>query len=903
MSSLAGAKDETSAPQSALEKHTGKASRGSSDTRDTSLPTDTILVRFKPNALPAETSNVLTSCGATVSAKPDPRHEGRYTLKVSSVDEVAGVLHTLSKSPLILWAQVDCKSQSRPKYLPDDASFTSQWYLHNTGQSGSMTNRDLSAEKAWDITRGTSNVVIAILDDGFDLTHPDLAANVFINPGEYGGGRESDGVDDDGNGYKDDWRGWDFIDGDNDPSPALASNNHGTTMAGLAVAVAGNGIGIAGLANRCRFLPIRVASTNTTYSTWAQAIEYAAQFADVISISYYLDTKDAIYDALDNALVRGRGGKGSVICTALGNSGIKCRYTSDAAAAPETISVSGNSNYDKRSWFADYGPSMNMVCPAGGGGYGNVDDRSRLLTTDRTGAAGYTNIDYTWQDGTSCACPLAAATAALIISQNPALTGLEVRRILETSCDKIDAGAFSYDKRGRCDQYGFGRVNALAALTTPSPSPWDSFEPDDTSAGASEIFDGEIQYRSLSTGADLDWAFFRVSNQTAQVRLTVLGTTNTSLRLYDAATNPIVLDDYSGWPSYAYFTKTLTNGTYYVRVESPNNVGVPHYGLHLAFLNFVDEYEPDDLVDNARELVPRVMQYKTLYPSNDIDWATFTLASPQTVEIRTMGEWKGWLEMSLWNTNGLYAYSYHTNVNAYLGGQLPAGTYWVEIKERDGYQLPSYQLLLETHETDAYEDDSTTNRAAVIASGQRLTHTLYPAGDTDWLRFELTNRANVLVMTDTINPWLYPGDGDTKITLYRDIGSLQFVTDNDDGNNWYFSAIFRTGLNPGTYYIRVQGYDVNVVCPDYYVSLDVFENQTRLDEVIPAMNGIQMRWQGDASFIYKIEYAESLEGTQVWSVATNAEGRIGRNTWTDDGTATTPGPNEASRRFYRLNAR
>ncbi|MDD4871156.1 MAG: S8 family serine peptidase [Kiritimatiellae bacterium] len=880
----------------------GRAPLARKHSRLAGEPTSTVIIQFSPGVTPGDVKALVSSFTNVVVSGPAHRHAGRFTLKMSSVKDAGDVVEKLSESAKVVWAEVNYRQKRQAKLLPSDSGFANQWYLHNTGQALCMTNRDICAEKAWDITLGTSSVVVAVLDDGFDLSHTDLAANVFTNSGECGGGKESNGIDDDGNGYTNDWRGWNFVDNNNDPSPQLVDDNHGTVMAGLIAASINNGTeGIAGIAGGCRFLPIRISGGSVTSSDWADAIEYAAQFADVIAISYRLSPDEIIYSAFDYALVHGRVGKGCVICCAIGNNGVFRRYTTDAATAPEVITVGGSSGCDKRSWFSDYGSSLNLVCPAGGSGDGGFADTSRLLATDRSGADGYSTDDYAWREGTSCANALAAGVAALIISKYPSLSGLEVRRILETSCDKIDAGAWPYNERGWNEQYGFGRINAYTALTA-TQYLWDVYEPDDAASNATWITDGEIQYRSLSSSDDLDWAGFSITSSTADVLVTVLGTTGTWLRLYNSETNLIAEDD-CGCPGYSYLTRTLSSGEYFVKVASSNNASIPYYGLHLAMWNMVDNYENDNTNISAKSILPGEMQFKTLYPSGDVDYVTFTLGTASKVEIRTMGELDGYLELSLLDGGGMIGYDYHTNATAHISTQLVAGTYWIKVNDAFYEPVSSYQLLLETYSADLYEPDDTTNNAAIIRSGEHLFHTLYPTGDTDWVKFTLTNTANVLVMTDTINPLINHSDADTVMTLYRDIGSLQFVEQNDNGNNWYFSSIYKAELEPGNYYVKITGIDTNTVCADYYISLDVFEQKTVLEGFAQITNGMQMMWQGDAAFTYQVQYSSNLVNTQAWTVATNIEGRVGWHSWTDDGSTTLPGPNMAIQRFYRIIAK
>ena len=347
------------------------------------VPTDQLIVQFRKNAAPSEVDAFLAARGAGI-VRARRNHPNQFVVRIADPAAAMNAALDWQKSDLVEWAQANCLREARSRFIPNDPDFFAQWSLHNTNQNGSVLHRDLSAERAWDITRGNTNVIVAVLDDGFELTHPDLAANVFSNSAEL-----VNALDDDFNGYTNDYRGWDFWDNDNDPSPANTNDAHGMATAGLIIAQADNGLGIAGLANLCRLLPIRVYSQDVAKDiNWADSVEYAAQFADVMSISYFIDPLPASYDAIRYAVTSGRGGKGCVVCAAYGNDGVFRRYLADLAAAPEVLSVSGTSNYDKRSWFGDYGPSVNVVGPAGGG---NI----AIASTDRMGVNGYDPTDYT----------------------------------------------------------------------------------------------------------------------------------------------------------------------------------------------------------------------------------------------------------------------------------------------------------------------------------------------------------------------------------------------------------------------------------------------------------------------------------------------------------------------------
>jgi subtilisin family serine protease len=152
--------------------------------------------------------------------------------------------------------------------FPNDPSFSLLTGLNNTGQSGGTSDADIDAPEAWDYTRGFSGTVVGVIDTGVDWDHPDLAANIWINPGEIPG----NGVDDDGNGYIDDVRGWDFIDNENNPDDA---NGHGTHVAGTIAAVGNNSTGVAGVAWNAKIMPLRAIGPGATQFDIAEAINYA----------------------------------------------------------------------------------------------------------------------------------------------------------------------------------------------------------------------------------------------------------------------------------------------------------------------------------------------------------------------------------------------------------------------------------------------------------------------------------------------------------------------------------------------------------------------------------------------------------------------------------------------------
>jgi hypothetical protein len=334
----------------------------------------------------------------------------------------------------------------RVLYLtPNDTNFANQWHLKNTGQGGGTVGADVDAELAWDVQQGSNTISVAVADTGIDWHHEDLDTMV------------------DGVAKIHDPR--DVVHGDNDPfpQPTDADRSHGTAASGVAIAAFNNALGVAGIAPKCRFVPIQLyaESTFTPNATEADAFTWAADHADVMSNSWGPDNPgtplpDATRNAIDYANNSGRGGKGTVVLFAAGNENFSttnnnyCSYSG-------CIAVAASTNFDVKSSYSNFGPAISVAACSSGG------TRS-ISTTDVTGSVGYSSGNYTSTfGGTSSACPLAAGVAALILSANPNLTWRQVKRTLEQSAEKIDPAGGAYDAFGRSDKYGYGRVNAYAA--------------------------------------------------------------------------------------------------------------------------------------------------------------------------------------------------------------------------------------------------------------------------------------------------------------------------------------------------------------------------------------------------------------------------------------------------------
>jgi subtilisin family serine protease len=274
----------------------------------------TIIVAFERAAKASSRANLVDALGHEQADVLDlPRAGVRAELiELTDGESAADAIARYERDPLVAYAEPNGVWHSQA--TPNDPRLSKLWGLHNTGQAvrgvAGTADADIDAAEAWDVTTGSSNVVVAVVDSGIQYGHPDLAPNIWANPGESGGGTETNGIDDDGNGYVDDWRGWDWTSGnelvpgsgDNDP---LDLNGHGTHVAGTIGARGNDGYGVAGVSWDVRLMALRVLDRDGVGEFWAaaKAFAYAGQKgAHVVNASLGGDgAPQVVSDAIANA--------------------------------------------------------------------------------------------------------------------------------------------------------------------------------------------------------------------------------------------------------------------------------------------------------------------------------------------------------------------------------------------------------------------------------------------------------------------------------------------------------------------------------------------------------------------------------------------------------------------------
>jgi len=494
--------------------------------------------------------SALASClveNGLVSSRPiGTQRDGRFFVLESERQDLDPV-----KAARELMATAEVRSAA-PNYhrslllQPNDPYLADQWYLQPGNSAG------VALDEAWEMETGSPATVIAIIDTGVDILHPDLAGNIWTNTGEIPG----NGLDDDGNGYNDDVHGWDFGQDDADPMPHYTPDAlgidvgfHGTHCAGIAAAVTDNNLGVAGVGWNCSLMALKLpdGDGNMTDLAITGAVLYAiAEGADVISMSFGGPDQDGMaafmQDLMDSALDAG------VVCVAAaGNDDSATTFY--PAACTGVISVGATDETGGRASFSSYGTWVDVAAPGNriwstlcrNYDFGFLDELLYLLSMGWDG----TN-PYMYSDGTSMACPLVAGVCGLIRNQSPGLDPAAVRqRLIDTG----DAVAF--------DQPLGVKVNAARALDTLSPA----FLPEPVSLGVA----GHPNPFNPSTTLQLDIP------RPGEVRVTVHDAAGRHVRnllqeAVGAGSRALVFDgrDDSG--------RALASGTYFVRVAQQGQV-------------------------------------------------------------------------------------------------------------------------------------------------------------------------------------------------------------------------------------------------------------------------------------------------------------------------------------------
>lgn len=568
-----------------------------------------VIVKFRNGVARGAQRRAVASLGAKVVAGPV---KGSSVVRAERGRSTEELIDSLLSSPSVAYAEPNLL-----RYLsavPNDVMFPEQWGMDNTGQahaiSGSAGTRagtadaDMDVPEAWDLQQGSADTVVAIMDSGVDVAHPDLAANIWVNEGEVAG----NGVDDDGNGYIDDINGWDFADDDAtllEPDGNYIGWDHGTHVAGIIGAVADNGIGVAGVCPSCKLMVLKMFEPfdldgdgvdDTMVGDLAaelKAFDYAMQMgADVVNGSFGgpIFASRAERGRVKRGIARGitmvfaagnENGDNDLLIPGVDFDGDQMPdMLSPAYPAsydlPGIISVAASNDADQNGFvsacYMELG-SEEWPCAFTNWGRDSVDVSAPGVDIVST----LPNDSYETFDGTSMAAPNVAGVAGLVKAHHPAYSPRQVANAIMNSVDEPvslqsffgipDLGPFSAELTRTA-----GRVNAAAALDGFSGD--GSPRSDGTIAGAKRL--RKRAFNSVSWPGDVNDVYKkRLERGTVyKAILDTSGRHDLDLQIYRPKTKDIWQFDgrcFSAGPCPVLYYQPTESGDVSVRFKAPRD--------------------------------------------------------------------------------------------------------------------------------------------------------------------------------------------------------------------------------------------------------------------------------------------------------------------------------------------
>ncbi|GAW92426.1 S8 family serine peptidase, partial [Calderihabitans maritimus] len=570
-----------------------------------------ILVKFKPGVSSLVRQKVHDKFKAKVVKRSTKL--GIERVKLPAGAKIAEILEQYRRNSNVEFAE--------PNYIfhadwtPDDPGYPDQWGLPK-----------INTPQAWDITRGSTTVKVAVVDTGVDLNHPDLQANLVGGYNAINGGSAQD------------------------------DNGHGTHVAGIIAAVTNNGIGVAGVAPQVKIIPVKVLDANGSgyLSDVAEGIRWAADNgADVINLSLgaSVDTY-TMREAINYAY-----NKGVVIVAAAGND---YRGTVNYPAANDhVIGVSATDSEDFLAYFSNIGPQVDVAAPG-----------LNILSTYWY----QSSSTYAFLDGTSMATPFVAGLAALIRSQNDSLTPDQVE-------GKIKAAAVDLGAPGKDDVYGYGRIDAYRALGNPPPG--DVWEDNDTAGQAPLLNDGITLNPTFYPAGDQDW--FKINTSTGKLVIDVLPSSEADaiVEVYDSGLSLVGQADTTGSGGREHLSLSgLSSGNYYLKIyEAGGNSFSNPYTLAVSTVG--DGQENNNVALMASAVTSGQTIYPTLNPAGDEDWFSIYAHEPGdlTVSVQPPSNMDAAIRIYDSNLNRL------TTIDSYYEGGsesgtvslLQGGTYYIQV--------------------------------------------------------------------------------------------------------------------------------------------------------------------------------------------------------------------------------
>ncbi|MCC6252765.1 MAG: S8 family peptidase [Bacteroidia bacterium] len=343
-----------------------------------------------------------------------------YELKLNGQPDLRKCINSLMQSGCLEYAEP--KYVQELMYTPNDPSVSTQYYLNK-----------IQAIQAWDISQSDTNVVVGVTDTGTDLNHEDLTASLKYNYQD-----PIDGIDNDGDGFIDNYRGWDL--GENDNTPQCNANFHGLHSSGISNATVDNNKGIAGVGFKAKYLPIKISNASGALNTSYEGIVYAVDHGcQIVNCSWGgIGAGQYGQDIVDYATIN----NDALVIASAGNNGDSVLFY--PASYRNVLSVAATDQNDHKKANSSFGTMVDVCAPG-----------EDIVST-------WINNTYVASGGTSTAAPVVSGAAAVLKSYFPNYNSVQIGELLKATADPVDTIAFNQPWAGKL---GAGRINIYRALT------------------------------------------------------------------------------------------------------------------------------------------------------------------------------------------------------------------------------------------------------------------------------------------------------------------------------------------------------------------------------------------------------------------------------------------------------
>ena len=791
------------------------------------------IVRFDGDSLGgigsiAQTAGLLTGGGIQFEVLRGLGLVGQVLVR-SSGESIAGVADWLAQNSHVASYEVDVVQKLQA--VPDDPQYGQLWGLENLGQTGGTVDADIDAEAAWDVSTGSSSIVVGVIDTGVDYTHSDLAANIWTNPGEIAG----NGLDDDGNGFIDDVHGYDFVNNDGDP---MDDHNHGTHVAGTIAAAGNDGQGITGVNWSSSIMGLKFLSAGGSgYTSDAvRAVNYATMMRTTYGVNVRVTNNSwgggGYSDALASA-IQASGDAGILFVAAAGNDGtnndLGPHYPSNYEL-PNVISVAASNHYDNLAYFSNYGAgTVDLAAPG----------RSIYSTVPGNGYASYS--------GTSMATPHVAGVAALAWSVAPEATVAEVRDAIFQGTDVLASLSGTCTTGGRLNAFNTLQLLGEADPETPviaslQASPYTITAGTGVTLTAQGVADPDGSITAVH--------FYEDTN--------VNGT-------WDAADASLGVDTtlVDSQAAVSYDTTGLALGTHRFFARAVDNAS----NWSAARSTIVTVIPPDDHGGNAATATAANIGSTlsgTIGTGDDEDWFAFDAVADAvycfSVELLTMED----SMLMLYDQDGSSLLEWDDDGGPGYASSLSwvataDGTFFLAVVSYPGSATGDYRLSLEQLVDDHGNDAAS---ATAITPGSTLDGYIESAGDVDFFAFDAVAGRRYTLETTLL------GLEDSTISLYDQDGSNLIGYDDDGSEQLFASRLVWAAPASGTYYAAVESWGTTET-GDYRLelrqSLPVSLGSVDYHEiVVPGAYDLDLWYRLETVHDGLLSVASDFEGVSSW---------------------------------------